>query len=135
GDWCQTRAGDSSFLDADAWTLRSCRWCARRAGGRNRRRRGYGASQGDTTHSGGGFFVSGERESIERLCRGVVDVLPEGELAQRLAAARREGRPLRVKLGADPSAPDLHLGHTVVLAKLRDFQDLGHTVIFLVGDF
>lgn len=79
--------------------------------------------------------MSGERESIERLCRGVVDVLPEGELAQRLAAARREGRPLRVKLGADPSAPDLHLGHTVVLAKLRDFQDLGHTVIFLVGDF
>lgn len=71
----------------------------------------------------------------ERLMRGAVDVLPEGELEQRLAMARREGRPLRIKLGADPSAPDLHLGHTVVLAKLRDFQEFGHTVVFLVGDF
>lgn len=73
--------------------------------------------------------------ALERLCRGVVDVLPEGELERRLEMARQEGRPLRVKLGADPSAPDLHLGHTVVLSKLRDFQDLGHTVVFLVGDF
>lgn len=73
--------------------------------------------------------------TLERLCRGTVDVLPEGELERRLEAARKEGRPLRVKLGADPSAPDLHLGHTVVLSKLRDFQDLGHTVVFLVGDF
>jgi tyrosyl-tRNA synthetase len=72
---------------------------------------------------------------IGRLTRGAIDVLPEGELEQRLAAARREGRPLRIKLGADPSAPDLHLGHTVVLTKLRDFQDLGHTVVFLIGDF
>jgi tyrosyl-tRNA synthetase len=76
-----------------------------------------------------------ETSEIERLMRGAVDVLPEGELEQRLATARREGRPLRIKLGADPSAPDLHLGHTVVLAKLRDFQDLGHTVVFLIGDF
>lgn len=73
--------------------------------------------------------------ALKRLCRGVVDVLPEGELERRLETARKEGRPLRVKLGADPSAPDLHLGHTVVLSKLRDFQDLGHTVVFLVGDF
>lgn len=72
---------------------------------------------------------------LERLCRGAVDVLPEGDLERRLETARQEGRPLRVKLGADPSAPDLHLGHTVVLSKLRDFQDLGHTVVFLVGDF
>jgi tyrosyl-tRNA synthetase len=80
--------------------------------------------------------VSTERVStLERLCRGTVDVLPEGELERRLETARSEGRPLRVKLGADPSAPDLHLGHTVVLSKLRDFQDLGHTVVFLVGDF
>lgn len=73
--------------------------------------------------------------ALERLRRGTVDVLPEGELERRLETARQEGRPLRVKLGADPSAPDLHLGHTVVLSKLRDFQDLGHTVVFLVGDF
>ncbi len=70
-----------------------------------------------------------------RLMRGVVDTLPAGELEERLATAEREGRPLRVKLGADPSAPDLHLGHTVVLTKLREFQDLGHTVVFLIGDF
>lgn len=72
---------------------------------------------------------------VARLMRGVVDALPEGELERRIEAARVEGRPLRIKLGADPSAPDLHLGHTVVLEKLRDFQELGHTVIFLVGDF
>ena len=70
-----------------------------------------------------------------RLARGAIDVLPEGELEARLAQAKREDRPLRIKLGADPSAPDLHLGHTVVLTKLREFQDLGHTVIFLIGDF
>jgi tyrosyl-tRNA synthetase len=71
----------------------------------------------------------------ERLYRGVVDVLPDGALDEKLAMAEREGRPLRIKLGADPSAPDLHLGHTVVLSKLRDFQEIGHHVIFLVGDF
>jgi tyrosyl-tRNA synthetase len=63
--------------------------------------------------------------------RGTVDLLPEEELVAKL----REGRPLRVKFGADPSAPDLHLGHTVALTKLRQFQDLGHQVIFLIGDF
>ena len=68
---------------------------------------------------------------LETIRRGTVDVLPEDELLAKL----REGRPLRVKFGADPSAPDLHLGHTVVLTKLRQFQDLGHTVIFLIGDF
>jgi len=71
----------------------------------------------------------------ELLRRGTVDIVPETELAARLEVARRERRPLRVKMGADPSAPDLHLGHTVALSKLRDFQDLGHTVIFLIGDF
>ncbi|MFN8628458.1 MAG: tyrosine--tRNA ligase [Candidatus Binatia bacterium] len=63
--------------------------------------------------------------------RGTVDILPADELVQKL----REGRPLRIKFGADPSAPDLHLGHTVALSKLRQFQDLGHRVIFLIGDF
>jgi tyrosyl-tRNA synthetase len=72
---------------------------------------------------------------VARLAHGTIDVLPEGELEGRLAQAKRENRPLRIKLGADPSAPDLHLGHTVVLSKLREFQDLGHTVIFLIGDF
>lgn len=69
------------------------------------------------------------------LRRGAVDFYGEDELRPRLAEAVREGRPLRAKLGADPSAPDLHLGHTVVLQKLKLLQDLGHTPIFLVGDF
>jgi tyrosyl-tRNA synthetase len=63
--------------------------------------------------------------------RGVVDLVPLEELVARL----REGRPLRVKFGADPSAPDLHLGHAVALSKLRQLQELGHTVVFLIGDF
>ena len=70
-------------------------------------------------------------EQLAVIRRGTVDVLPIEELTVRL----REGRPLRVKFGADPSAPDLHLGHTVALTKLRQFQDLGHQVIFLIGDF
>jgi tyrosyl-tRNA synthetase len=65
------------------------------------------------------------------LARNAVDSLPRGALEQRLA----EGRPLRAKLGLDPTAPDLHLGHTVVLQKLREFQDLGHTVVLIVGDY
>ncbi len=75
------------------------------------------------------------RADASRIMRGVVDALPAGELEERLELARREGRSLRIKLGADPSAPDLHLGHTVVLSKLREFQELGHTVVFLIGDF
>jgi len=65
------------------------------------------------------------------LSRNAVDVLPKGALEARLA----EGRPLRIKLGLDPTARDLHLGHTVVLQKLREFQDLGHTVVLIVGDY
>jgi tyrosyl-tRNA synthetase len=65
------------------------------------------------------------------LSRNAVDTLPKGALQARLA----EGRPLRVKLGLDPTAKDLHLGHTVVLQKLREFQDLGHTVVLIVGDY
>jgi tyrosyl-tRNA synthetase len=67
----------------------------------------------------------------EQLARGAADVMPAGELARKLAL----GRPLRVKLGIDPTAPDIHLGHTVVLRKLRDFQDAGHTVVLIIGDF
>ena len=66
---------------------------------------------------------------------GAVDFYGEADLALRLARRLKEGRPLRVKLGADPSSPDLHLGHSVVLMKLRRFLELGHTPIFLVGDF
>ncbi|MHB8491512.1 MAG: tyrosine--tRNA ligase [Solirubrobacteraceae bacterium] len=66
---------------------------------------------------------------------GAVDCLPHGELERKLTAARREGRTLRVKLGIDPTAPDIHLGHAVVLRKLRAFQDAGHTVVLIVGDF
>ncbi len=68
---------------------------------------------------------------LEELKRGVEEILPEDGLAQKL----KLGRPLRVKAGFDPTAPDLHLGHTVLIQKLRQFQDLGHEVIFLIGDF
>jgi tyrosyl-tRNA synthetase len=69
------------------------------------------------------------------LTRNAVDALPEGGLERKLEEAAREGRQLRVKLGLDPTAPDIHLGHTVVLQKLREFQDLGHKVVLIVGDF
>lgn len=72
---------------------------------------------------------------VETLLGGVTDVISVGELKRKLAEAAREGRQLRIKLGADPSAPDLHLGHTVALSKLREFQDVGHQVVFLIGDF
>jgi len=74
-------------------------------------------------------------QQIERLSRGVVEILPHGGLAAKLRLAKQEGRPLRVKAGFDPTAPDLHLGHTVLLEKLRQFQACGHRVIFLIGDF
>jgi len=66
---------------------------------------------------------------------GAVDVLPAGALEEKLTLAEREGRPLRVKLGVDPTAPDIHLGHTVVLNKLRQFQDAGHVVVLIIGDY
>jgi tyrosyl-tRNA synthetase len=72
---------------------------------------------------------------IDDLMVGAVEVLPDGALADKLAAAEREGRPLRVKLGVDPTAPDLHLGHTVVLNKLRQFQDAGHVAVLIIGDY
>ncbi|MCX8023493.1 MAG: tyrosine--tRNA ligase [Syntrophorhabdaceae bacterium] len=72
---------------------------------------------------------------LEVIKRGAVDLISENELRDKLIKSKREGRPLRVKLGMDPTAPDLHLGHTVVLQKLKQFQELGHTAIFLIGDF
>ena len=80
--------------------------------------------------------LSGEVERQLAIMReGAVEFYGEEELARRLASRLKEGRPLRVKLGMDPSSADLHLGHSVVLMKLRRFQELGHTPIFLVGDF
>jgi tyrosyl-tRNA synthetase len=67
--------------------------------------------------------------------RGVEELLPEAEWLLKLQRSESSGTPLRIKLGLDPTAPDLHLGHTVVLNKMRQLQDLGHQVIFLVGDF
>ncbi len=75
------------------------------------------------------------REALAIVKRGVDELLIESEFAQKLASSEKTGKPLRIKLGLDPTAPDLHLGHTVVLNKMRQLQDLGHTVIFLIGDF
>lgn len=75
------------------------------------------------------------KEQLQILERGVVEIVPEGSLEKKLIKAEEEKRPLIVKLGADPSAPDIHLGHTVVLRKLKDFQVCGHQVVFLIGDF
>jgi tyrosyl-tRNA synthetase len=72
---------------------------------------------------------------MEFLRKGTVEIIREEDLRAKLERGAREGRPLRVKFGADPTAPDIHLGHTVAIRKLRHFQELGHTVIFLIGDF
>ncbi|MDQ6971114.1 MAG: tyrosine--tRNA ligase [Mariprofundaceae bacterium] len=75
------------------------------------------------------------QEQMQLLSRGTLEILPAGGLEAKLKAAEKEGRPLRVKAGFDPTAPDLHLGHTVLLEKLRQFQHCGHQVVFLIGDF
>ncbi|MDR0478969.1 MAG: tyrosine--tRNA ligase, partial [Burkholderiaceae bacterium] len=75
------------------------------------------------------------REALAVSLRGCDELLPQAEWQAKLAHAAATGQPLRIKLGLDPTAPDIHLGHTVVLNKLRQLQDLGHTVIFLIGDF
>ena len=74
-------------------------------------------------------------EQIAYLRKGTAEIIREEDLRAKLEASLKSGKPLRVKLGVDPTAPDLHLGHTVVLRKLKHFQDLGHTAIFLIGDF
>jgi tyrosyl-tRNA synthetase len=75
------------------------------------------------------------RQALEITLRGVDELLPEADWTQKLARSAATGVPLRIKLGLDPTAPDIHLGHTVVLNKMRQLQDLGHQVIFLIGDF
>jgi tyrosyl-tRNA synthetase len=74
-------------------------------------------------------------EQIEYLRKGTIEIIRDDDLRAKLEKSAKTGRPLRVKLGADPTAPDIHLGHTVVIRKLKAFQELGHTVIFLIGDF
>src|ERR1700729_1841766 len=74
-------------------------------------------------------------EQLVLLQKGAAEIIRVADLRERLEDSLKTGRPLRVKAGFDPTAPDLHLGHTVLLRKLRHFQQLGHTVIFLVGDF
>ena len=74
-------------------------------------------------------------EQLAYIKKGAAEIIRESELRAKLVKSHASGKPLRVKLGMDPTAPDLHLGHTVVLRKLKHFQDLGHTIIFLIGDF
>ncbi len=74
-------------------------------------------------------------QQLEHIRRGVVEIVPEAELKQKLVRSLQTGQPLRIKLGLDPTAPDIHLGHTVVLNKLRQFQDLGHEIHLIIGDF
>jgi tyrosyl-tRNA synthetase len=80
------------------------------------------------------MFLAPE-EQLKQLKKGAAEIVSDGELLAKLKKSHKENKPLRVKLGADPSKPDLHIGHTVVINKLRQFQLLGHTAIFLIGDF
>jgi tyrosyl-tRNA synthetase len=91
-------------------------------------------SEGTTPRMAAGKFKPVD-EQLAYIKKGVAEIIPEEELKAKLAKSFSTGTPLRVYLGVDPTAPDLHLGHTVVLRKLKHFQDLGHTAIFLIGDF
>jgi tyrosyl-tRNA synthetase len=75
------------------------------------------------------------KEQLEQLKRGTVEIFSENELAERLAEAAKNKRQLRIKLGMDPTAPDIHLGHTVVMRKMRQFQDMGHKAVLIIGDY
>jgi tyrosyl-tRNA synthetase len=74
-------------------------------------------------------------EQLKIIRRGVSEIVPEAELKQKLEHSHKTGKPLNVKLGVDPTAPDLHLGFTVVIRKLKQFQDLGHQIILIIGDY
>src|SRR5436190_17787296 len=75
------------------------------------------------------------QEQLEHIRRGAVDIIREEELVEKLKRAQKSGKPLRIKAGFDPTAPDIHVGHTVLIRKMKHFQDLGHIAIFLIGDF
>src|SRR5262250_17948 len=74
-------------------------------------------------------------EQLAYVKKGAAEIIRESELRERLENAAKTGKPLRVKAGFDPTAPDIHIGHTVLIRKMKHFQDLGHTAIFLIGDF
>lgn len=74
-------------------------------------------------------------EQLKIIKRGTVEIVPEDELVEKLKRSKKENKPLRIKLGCDPTRPDLHLGHSVILRKMRQFQDLGHKIILIIGDF
>jgi tyrosyl-tRNA synthetase len=74
-------------------------------------------------------------EQLAYIKKGAAEIIREAELKERLEQSYKSGKPMIVKAGFDPTAPDLHLGHTVLIRKLKHFQDLGHTVVFLIGDF
>ena len=75
------------------------------------------------------------QEQLDRIRRGAVEIIREEELLEKLKRCQKTGKPLRVKAGFDPTAPDIHVGHTVLIRKMKHFQDLGHVAIFLIGDF
>ena len=74
-------------------------------------------------------------EQLELIKRGATEIVPEKELVVKLKKSKKEGTPLKIKLGVDPTRPDLHLGHSVVLRKMRQFQDLGHEAVLIIGGF
>jgi tyrosyl-tRNA synthetase len=75
------------------------------------------------------------KNDLELLARGVEEIIPFDEFKQKVERSKKEQKPLIVKAGFDPTAPDIHLGHAVLLRKMKHFQDMGHTVVFLIGDF
>ena len=75
------------------------------------------------------------KEQMDVIKKGTVEIIPEDELARKIEKSIKEKKPLNIKLGCDPSRPDLHIGHSVVLNKLREFQDFGHTAILIIGDY
>ncbi|HEV3322540.1 MAG TPA: tyrosine--tRNA ligase [Solirubrobacteraceae bacterium] len=101
----------------------------------DRQARGPASRAGDRTTHAVPADLRSAGQLAARLHKNAVDSLPEGALAEKLSEARRAGRPLRVKLGIDPTAPDIHLGHAVVLRKLRELQDAGQLVVLIVGDY
>ncbi len=88
-----------------------------------------------TTAGRGTTAFAPPQEQLDYLRKGVVEIIREDELLGKLLRSQRQGRPLTIKVGFDPSAPDLHLGHTVIIRKMKHFQDMGHRVVFLIGDF
>src|SRR5205823_10972386 len=127
---CPHGAGAGALPHPDAGALRSRCRTGPRPRGRDRSRRDERTRAQRAPRARAGRSLTADAAQKE-LLRGVAHVFPEDALHARL----RTGRPLRVKLGVDPTAADIHLGHTVVLTKLRQFQDLGHHAVLIIGDF